>query len=151
MENDIKIVEYNPIHVDAINKLENNNLNTRILSENFLTNLYNNDNNYYIMAELNNKIVGYSGMSLLVDHADIVVILIDKNYRNKNIGSKLLNSLISKCKELNLENIFLEVRASNIPAINLYLKLGFKKISERKDYYMLPKENAIIYKKDVRN
>ena len=46
-----------------------------------------------------------------------------------------------------INEIFLEVRESNIPAISLYEKFKFKKISIRKNFYSNPNENAVVMKK----
>ena len=43
-----------------------------------------------------------------------------------------------------LETLFLEVRSKNTPAIKLYNSLSFKKISERKNYYKDPVDDALI-------
>ncbi len=45
------------------------------------------------------------------------------------------------------ENVFLEVRAGNTPARNLYESLGFREIAVRADYYRNPTEDAVIYEK----
>ena len=79
----------------------------------------------------------------------ILGIAVDKNYTRKNIASTMLNHIIEVCKKMDLDNIFLEVRESNIPAINLYEKHGFKKISIRTNYYKDNNEDALIYVKEL--
>lgn len=64
-----------------------------------------------------------------IDVYEIFEIGVLEEYRRKNIASRLLESLDLDKK------IFLEVREDNIPAIRLYEKNGFKKISTRKNYY----------------
>ena len=48
---------------------------------------------------------------------------------------------------MGVNKIFLEVREKNAPAISLYIKNGFVKISERKNYY--GDENAVVYIKEI--
>ena len=56
----------------------------------------------------------------------------------------LLIKLFDVCKTFNCEDITLEVRASNIPAQNLYKKFGFNEEGLRKGYYQDNNEDAII-------
>ena len=62
--------------------------------------------------------------------------------QGKGIGYLLGSAIIKKAKEWNAKNIFLETNTKLTPAINLYKKLGFKKITgisspyERSNYQM---------------
>ena len=69
----------------------------------------------------------------LYDRIEIDYIIVDNNYRNLGIASKLLKYM--EQKHTNINNITLEVRESNQEAINLYLKNGFKEVTKRKKYY----------------
>ena len=109
----------------------------------------NSENSYYIVAKLENEIVGFAGIKVLLDEADIMNIVTKKSYRNKGIGSILLQNLIDLSYNLNLKQITLEVNASNLSAISLYKKFDFEKIGLRKNYYN--NQNAIIMSKLLRN
>lgn len=107
-------------------------------------------NKIYLVAKIGSKeIVGAIGISLLVDHADIIIIITKKKYSNFGIASSLLSESIDMLKKLNIAKLFLEVRESNTPAINLYEKFKFKKISIRKNYYPNNNENALVYSLDI--
>ena len=93
------------------------------------------ENSKYIVAKFNNKIIGFSGIKVFVDNADIMNIVVRKNFRNKGIGTVLLENLLTLSKKLGLNSLSLEVNEKNIPAINLYKKLGFENIGIRKNYY----------------
>ena len=82
---------------------------------------------YYI----NNKIVGVLVYEDIYDRLEVDYIVVDSQYRGKGIAKKLLESIIN----LNKKNITLEVREDNIPAINLYKKMGFEIVSKREKYY----------------
>ena len=71
----------------------------------------------------------------MYDRIEIEYIYTNLDYRNQNIASKLLNYLIELGVDNNCSNITLEVRCSNVNAINFYEKNGFKKVSIRKNYY----------------
>ena len=94
-----------------------------------------NPNSKYFMCKLNNEIVGFAGVLIVLDEADITNIVIKKDFRNKGIGTSLLNYLIEFCKSQNLTKINLEVSSKNDIAINLYKKFGFKQVGNRKNYY----------------
>lgn len=118
-----------------------------IMSKEVLKNELKDENSLYFAAQNNSKqIVGVIGINILVDHADITMIITKRNHVKNGIASLLLNKIIEECKKLKLENIFLEVRKSNIAAINLYEKFNFTNISTRKNYYVDNNESALIYK-----
>jgi len=104
-----------------------------------------NQNSYYLVAKLENQIIGFAGIKLILDEADLMNIVIRKNMRNQGIGTLLLNHLIIFCTEQNLLSITLEVGNENIPAICIYQNLGFDTISIRKNYYK--NQDAVIMKK----
>ncbi|MBE6139838.1 MAG: GNAT family N-acetyltransferase [Firmicutes bacterium] len=69
----------------------------------------------------------------LYDRIEIDYIIVDIEYRNLGIATKLLSFMENKYK--NIKNITLEVRESNKEAINFYLKNGFKEVTKRRNYY----------------
>lgn len=130
----IKIQKMSINDIDDVLKVEASH-NISILTKNMLLNDLNNNNTYYLVAKKSDKIVGYIGISYILDTADIISIVVDKNYTKQKIASNLIQNILDFCNKNNITKIMLEVRASNIPAQNLYYKFGFKKISERKNYY----------------
>ncbi len=87
----------------------------------------------YIVAKENGEIVGFAGIWYSVDDAHITNILVRKSYRNKGIGSLLLEKLIELAKTKT--SLTLEVNTKNEIAQKLYLKYGFKNLGIRKKYY----------------
>lgn len=108
----------------------------------------NNPNSEYFVAKLENNILGFAGIWKAVDDAHITDIVVKKSNRQTGIGSKLLEKLIQTAKSQNFNSITLEVNEHNQPAINLYLKYGFKNVGFRKKYYG-NKDNAIIMTKEL--
>ncbi len=95
-----------------------------------------NPNSKYIVAKLNNKIIGYAGIWKSVDDVHITNIVTAKKFRRQNIGSILLSNLIQMAKAENgITSITLEVNSNNISAQKLYEKFGFKVVGLRKKYY----------------
>ena len=103
------------------------------LLEEFKQNVGNTSNPYLKIKGyyINNKIVGVLVYEDIYDRLEVDYIVVDSQYRGKKIAKKLLESIIN----LNKKNITLEVREDNIPAINLYKKMGFEIVSKREKYY----------------
>lgn len=98
----------------------------------------------YIIARIDNKIVGYAGFWQVLDEGQITNIAVLKEFRRQKIAQKMLFELIEKAKSKNLKILSLEVRESNLAAINLYSGLNFKTVGIRKNYYKNPTENAVL-------
>lgn len=93
-------------------------------------------------------LIGVVAFTLSLDFADIESVVTKLEFRRKGVADLLIKSALESIKQQNLSSVLLEVRAGNLPAINLYLKQGFNKISVRKGYY-LDGEDAIILKKEL--
>ena len=98
----------------------------------------------YIIVKLGNKVVGFGGMWILFDEADITNIAVHPEYRGHNFGDIIVENLIKTAKELGASCMTLEVRASNTPAINLYKKHNFSIEGTRKNFYENPREDGHI-------
>ncbi len=98
----------------------------------------------YLVAEIDDKIVGYVGIWFIAGEGHITNVAVHSDYRGLKIGDKLINQLVSKCIENKIFAITLEVRVSNKVAQNLYKKYGFKLAGIRKEYYSDNKEDAMI-------
>ena len=83
------------------------------------------------LVSVDDKINGIIVYNLFYDRIEIEYIIVPKEYRKQGIGSKLL----SEIEKEKINNITLEVRESNIAAINFYKKNGYKKEAIRKNYY----------------
>lgn len=105
------------------------------------------NNSKYIVIKNDSEILGFAGIKIILDEADIMNIVVKKAYRNKKIGSLLLDSLVKLSKKLSIKSITLEVNEKNLVAFHLYEKFGFKKVGIRKNYYN--NENAIIMTKTL--
>ena len=118
-------------------------------SYNILKNELLNDKTTYIVAKENNQIVGFAGIMTCLDEATLNNIVVKKSCRSRGIGGELLDSIIELCADLNMKTLTLEVDSSNIPAINLYKKFGFKNLGIRKKYYNHTSDAIIMTKYDI--
>ena len=106
-------------------------------------------NQRVIVAEKEKNVIGYILFNQILDEAEIYKIVVSKDFRKKQIAFKIMEFFQDELKKNDVKKIFLEVRKSNIPAINLYIKCGFIEIREIVDYYSNPKENGIMMLKEV--
>lgn len=98
----------------------------------------------FAVAKFENKIIGYGGVSIILDDAYITNIAVTKEFRNKGIGKLIVSYLCQLCESRGASFISLEVRQSNIPAISLYASFNFEQVGVRKNFYDNPKEDALI-------
>ncbi len=98
----------------------------------------------FVVAENDGTIIGYCGMYISFKTASITNIAVDVDYRRKNVASMILNEHFKIAKEKGVTDVTLEVRQSNVAAISLYEKNGFKEMGIRKNFYDRPKEDALI-------
>jgi len=89
----------------------------------------------YLCCKINNEIVGFAGITIILDTAELNNIVIKKSERGKGFSSLLLKELIKSSKLHNCTKINLEVASTNEIAINLYKKFGFKQVGLRQKYY----------------
>jgi len=85
--------------------------------------------------EENDEIVGFIIADIFDDRAEIIDVAVDVMYRNKKIGDKLVKHVIGLAKNNKCENITLEVKVTNKPALKLYKNNNFEIVSIRKKYY----------------
>lgn len=110
-----------------------------------LGNLLNSDIDYLYGYYNDDVLIAFIHIIILYETMDVINIVVDEKYRNQEIGTKLLNYVVDKHKDIN--NIMLEVRDDNKIAINFYYKNGFELINRRKKYY--GDCDALILKRDV--
>jgi len=99
---------------------------------------------FYIVAEMSGRMVGYAGLWSIVDEGHITNVAVHPDFRRKGIGEALITVLLKHTLENGILSHTLEVRASNDPAISLYMKFGFEPAGLRKNYYEDNGEDAII-------
>jgi len=105
------------------------------------------DNHIFIVAESDAELLGYVGMMYVLDEGYISNVAVNPNFRRKGLADALINTLEEKSRDKDISFISLEVRESNQAAILLYEKHGFVPVGRRKNYYDLPREDAIIMTK----
>lgn len=93
----------------------------------------------------NDSIVGYISIYYFMGEANLQKVVVAESYRRQGIATQLIQYAIDFLKNQNIDKFYLEVNEHNVVAIGVYEKLGFERISTRKNYY--GSESAIIYEK----
>lgn len=92
------------------------------------------------------SVVGYGLISVSGGEGHVLNICIKPQYQRQGLGMRMMKHLIKQCRFVDADSVYLEVRVSNHGAFDLYTKLGFVQISERKDYYPATngREDALV-------
>ena len=142
----MKIEIANIDEIDDILQIEHSSF-TDPWSKSSFEEAINSDNiTVYSVTNDNGNMVGFSCLLMIDYEAEILNIAVDRNSRNQGIGTLLATHMINICRSNGVEDIFLEVRESNVSARALYDKLGFAEIGKRKKYYSNPPADAILMK-----
>lgn len=147
---DIQIVKMQPNHVSGVYEIEKTCFSQPWTIEGISAEL-DNENARFLVALKVEKVVGYVGMHNICSCGYLTNIAVLPEYRRLGIAKELLRRIISLGENEDMEFISLEVRESNLVAINLYESLGFKEVGMRRNFYSKPTENAIIMTKFLRS
>ena len=98
----------------------------------------------YLVARIDDRIVAYGGMWLMVDEAHITTFAVHPAWRRQRIGERLLLAFLDLARDRHAREATLEVRLSNLAARRLYEKYGFRPVGIRPRYYSDNDEDALI-------
>lgn len=134
-----EIVKAKIIHLDEISRIERENFPNPWKKEYFRQELFLplRYNVVFLIKDenLNKKLIGYLFSHYTLNELHISKIATDKKYQRMGISTILMEKCISFCTLKKIKYISLEVRVSNMPAINFYEKYKFEKVYIRKKYY----------------
>ena len=145
----IQIIEMEESHVAAVADLEKICFSDP-WSENSVAGELKNPLSYWLVAMDGGMLAGYIGSQSAGGESDIMNVAVKPEYRGRGIAVRLIDALTAELRRRGMEAITLEVRESNLPAIQLYEKLCFKAVGLRPNYYFHPRENAIIMRKELK-
>jgi len=97
---------------------------------------------WLLIAEEDHVPIGFALVRSGGGDAELLLIAVHKTQQHRGVGGKLLEAVILDARRLEIERLFLEVRACN-PAIGVYKSAGFSKVGERRDYYR--GKNGLVY------
>ncbi|MGQ9759171.1 MAG: ribosomal protein S18-alanine N-acetyltransferase [Candidatus Methanomethylicaceae archaeon] len=151
------IREFKPSDIDAVIMINKTCLPENYSPAFFLEHHYENPR-VFLVAEVEGNVVGYNmcriefGISnfrtAFTKRGHVISIAVMRDYRKKGIGYNLMVEGMKRVHESGANEIYLEVRVSNKPAIELYKKLGFKASKIIEGYYR-DGEDAYLMVKDL--
>ncbi len=90
---------------------------------------------HYVVALDEGRPVGYAGLFVTATDADVQTIAVSADHQRRGLASDLMAALLAGAADRDATHVLLEVRADNAPAISLYERFGFARISTRPRYY----------------
>lgn len=135
--------------IPAISRLEKE-IFTDAWPEDAFYELLNRDDTFSLKVIYKKEVIAYAVYVFDVGEAHLANFAVVPRFRGKSIAKYLLNRILEIAREAECENIFLDVRPSNRAAISLYKKFGFMELYRKEDYYITPREDAIVMVKNLR-
>ncbi len=144
----IKIVPMAPEHLDALAALERVCF-SRPWSRQMLADELDNQCAAFLTAlePDTDRVIGYAGLLVAADEGYITNVAVEPSRRRQGVAAQLLQVFDNFARANKLAFLTLEVRPSNEAAIALYRSFGFEEVGRRRNYYDLPKEDALILTK----
>ena len=144
----IQIVPMNADHLEELEKLERICF-SRPWSRKMLAEELENQCAAFLVAQdsITQQVMGYAGLLVMADEGYITNVAVFPEFRRQGVAAKLIAVFENFARGNKLAFLTLEVRPSNTAAIALYKGFGFEEVGRRKNYYDLPKEDALILTK----
>jgi len=95
------------------------------------------------------RVAGFAAFHRATDEAELRNMAVDASHQRRGIARALLAAGIRALQSSGVSRLFLEVRASNQPALALYASAGFNVLHTRRDYYHDPAEDALVMARDI--
>jgi len=103
--------------------------------ENVKEDIKNNKFTNYFTYIIDDNPIAFINYYIMYERAELININVLDSFQNQKVASKLLEYMINDCIKNSVTSITLEVKSTNVKAIHLYEKFGFKEIGTRKGYY----------------
>ena len=133
-----------PAHIDQMEQIEIECFSVPWSREALEEELENPYAHYVVCTDGAGNVLGYIGSRIVLDSADITNVAVRLQYRRRGIARQLVGRMLAQMAEKGVTGVLLEVRESNLPAQNCYAQAGFTVVGRRKNYYELPKEDALL-------
>ena len=142
----IFIKQINEKDVDLCYELDSNTI--ALWSKNQWANEFKKEGIKVFGLLISNLLIGICVFHVILDEAQINYFVVNKKFREKGFGSFLMRYLIKRCKEQNINKLFLEVSHSNYEAERFYTRFNFSTVGIRKNYYK-DGSNALLKEKKI--
>ena len=107
------------------------------------------DDSFFAVAIDDGGVIGFVILRQMADEGELLQIAVDASARRCGVADLLMGAALDYASLHSLGSVFLEVRSSNLAAISLYEKHGFKRVRVRKGYYSDPVEDAVVMVREM--
>ena len=145
----ISVKQINEKDIDLCYQLDSNTIS--LWSKNQWANEFKKKGITVLGLELANLLIGICVLHVVHDEAQINYFVISQKFRERGLGSYLMNYLIKSCEKLNINKLLLEVSQRNLIAENFYSSFDFSTVGLRKNYYKDGSDALLKEKKLVNN
>ena len=139
--------------LEALVKIQNSSGQAAAWSEADYERLAADPQGIILVAELEGasppEVLGFAAFHSVGGEAELWNLAVAPHYRRQGIAKALFREASRRLLQQGVTRIFLEVRASNAPALGLYHAVGFSPFIRRKDYYQDPREDALVLARDL--
>jgi ribosomal-protein-alanine N-acetyltransferase len=102
-----------------------------------------------LVADTDDGVAGYLIAREAAGTGEILNLAVAPEHRRSGIARLLLDAGLAALAARRVEEVFLEVRESNLPAQALYVGAGFRPVGQRSGYYRSPREDALVLRRDM--
>ena len=106
--------------------------------------IYESDISNVLVAKVSGRVAGYVSFTVIIDECQIINFATKNEFKRQGVGKAVMTALLNHCEKMGVCKYFLEVRVSNIAAIELYKKFGFAPVGISKNHFSLPREDAVL-------
>ncbi len=103
----------------------------------------------YVVAMEGECVVGYAGLDLAGEVADVMTIAVAPDHQARGLGDELMRELARRGASAGAVAMMLEVRADNASALRLYARHGFEQVGVRRRYYQPDGVDALVLRRPV--
>ena len=140
----VRVRRMAPADVDAVVGIESDAFSSPWSAETFTSLLERPNVELLVLEHEQEGVIGYAVLWCILDQGELANVAVTHRMRGRGLGRHLLACVMDVARERGIETMFLEVRASNQRAHELYRAFGFSDVGRRKAYYEHPREDALI-------
>lgn len=98
------------------------------------------------VADVGGELAGYLFYMACGDEGELLNVAVAPTHQRRGIGGALVQTMCAYARGIGAQQVFLEVRRSNVSAQQLYERYGFTKVGVRPRYYRTPPEDALVWR-----
>jgi ribosomal-protein-alanine N-acetyltransferase len=147
----VAVVPMTRDHIDALMRYENEMFGSEAWTRaGYRAELADRRHRFYLVAEDDeNALLGWAGILIAGDQAEILTVGVVPQARRRGIGTKLVHALVQGARERGAHELFLEVRVDNDAARRLYEREGFTVLGRRRGYYDNGRVDAVVMRREL--